>query len=206
MANSELWEKCSTSRPVLYLQSKLVEKKTLNLLIKKNFKSQIFFKMISQQRIESLPKDLDVSLRLGSECPSLIHFYGALFYEVVSKLISFINHLTFLTNAIQIQQNHYWLLTELMSASLDTFQLKASQLRLHLPEVFYAKVSLAVLEALSYMRQHKLMHRDIKPDNILLNSDGEIKLCDFGLSGFTENSVCKSFVGCHLYMPVDIIY
>ena len=74
------------------------------------------------------------------------------------------------------------------------------------PEAEIVKIFIHILNGVAYLHENNIMHRDIKPDNILLNSDGEIKLCDFGLSGFTENSVCKSFVGCHLYMPVDIIY
>ena len=49
------------------------------------------------------------------------------------------------------------------------------------------------------------MHRDIKPSNILLNYTGEIKLCDFGISGFTTNSVCSTFKGCQRYMPPEKI-
>lgn len=38
-------------------------------------------------------------------------------------------------------------------------------------------------------------HRDVKPSNILVNSAGEIKICDFGVSGQLIDSMANSFVG-----------
>lgn len=49
------------------------------------------------------------------------------------------------------------------------------------------------------------MHRDIKPSNVLINSKGEIKLCDFGVSSELENSVADTFVGTGTYMAPERI-
>ncbi|TFK26978.1 STE/STE7/MEK1 protein kinase [Coprinopsis marcescibilis] len=67
-------------------------------------------------------------------------------------------------------------------------------------------VALSVLEGLTYLYdEHRIMHRDIKPSNILFNSEGQIKLCDFGVSGELINSVANTFVGTSVYMSPERI-
>lgn len=92
-----------------------------------------------------------------------------------------------------------------MDTSLDRFYLKTFALKFSMPESFISKVAFSVLTALEFMRNLKLMHRDIKPSNVLLNATGEIKVCDFGISGFTSNSVCTTIKGCQIYMPPEKI-
>ena len=58
------------------------------------------------------------------------------------------------------------------------------------------KIAEAVLGGLKYLYlAHRIMHRDIKPSNVLVNSRGQIKLCDFGVSSELANSVADTFVG-----------
>ncbi len=51
--------------------------------------------------------------------------------------------------------------------------------------------------------KHAIIHRDVKPSNILVNSGGEIKICDFGVSGQLIDSLANSFVGTRSYMSVS---
>ena len=89
-----------------------------------------------------------------------------------------------------------------MDTSLDFFYKKAHDIKEVLPEEFFSKVAFSVLSALCCMKQKEFLHRDIKPSNILINKDGTIKLCDFGISGRLVNSINKSYKGCQIYMPV----
>ncbi|KAE9403210.1 kinase-like protein [Gymnopus androsaceus JB14] len=69
-----------------------------------------------------------------------------------------------------------------------------------------AQVALSVLEGLTYLYDvHRIIHRDIKPSNILCNSKGEIKICDFGVSGELINSIADTFVGTSTYMSPERI-
>ncbi|KAF5378461.1 hypothetical protein D9615_007069 [Tricholomella constricta] len=68
------------------------------------------------------------------------------------------------------------------------------------------QVAYSVLEGLMYLYDvHRIIHRDIKPSNILCNSQGEIKLCDFGVSGELINSIAHTFVGTSIYMSPERI-
>ena len=63
-----------------------------------------------------------------------------------------------------------------------------------------------VLKGLDYLhRKMKVIHRDIKPSNLLLNSKGQIKIADFGVSGkmLHTNDSKSSWVGTLMYMSPE---
>ena len=73
-----------------------------------------------------------------------------------------------------------------------------------IPESCTRKITYAVLRGLAYLREkHQIIHRDIKPSNILVNSQGEIKICDFGVSGQLIDSMAYTFVGTRSYMAPE---
>jgi serine/threonine protein kinase len=57
-----------------------------------------------------------------------------------------------------------------------------------LPEAKANAVLIAMLKALSLAAKKSIVHRDIKPDNILLSKDGRVKLADLGLAKRTDES------------------
>lgn len=49
------------------------------------------------------------------------------------------------------------------------------------------------------------LRADVKPTNVLVNRKGQVKLCDFGVSGQLEKSLAKTNIGCQSYMAPERI-
>lgn len=72
-------------------------------------------------------------------------------------------------------------------------------------EKVLGKIAEGVLSGLSYLHERRIIHRDIKPQNILLDTQGQVKLCDFGVSGEVVNSLATTFTGTSYYMAPERI-
>lgn len=76
-----------------------------------------------------------------------------------------------------------------------------------LPEQVLGAISYQVLKGLHYLhKKARVIHRDIKPTNLLVNSQGQVKIADFGVSGSFEFTLEKksTWAGTKLYMSVSI--
>lgn len=138
---------------------------------------------VNTQEQKRLLMDLDISMR-SSACPFTVHFYGALFRE-----------------------GDVWICMEVMDTSLDKFYPKVFRNGRTMSEDILGKIAYAIVNALHYLHaQLKVIHRDVKPSNVLLNRRGEVKMCDFGISGYLVDSVAKTIdAGCKPYMAPERI-
>ncbi|RZC42531.1 serine/threonine-protein kinase fused-like [Asbolus verrucosus] len=64
-----------------------------------------------------------------------------------------------------------------------------------------------LVSALNYLHSHRVLHRDLKPQNILIDSKNRAKLCDFGFARnmSTGTHVLTSIKGTPLYMAPELI-
>jgi serine/threonine protein kinase len=73
-------------------------------------------------------------------------------------------------------------------------------------EVLIATIMKSCLEAIKVLNENDHFHRDIKAANILLSSDGSIRLGDFGVSTIFKKDLRRnSFVGSYCWMAPEII-
>lgn len=139
---------------------------------------------VDEKEQKQLLMDLDVVMR-SNDCQFIVKFYGALFKE-----------------------GDCWICMELMSISLDKFyKFVHDHLGESIPEEILGKITVATLKALNYLKENlMIIHRDVKPSNILLDKSGNIKLCDFGISGQLVDSIAKTRdAGCRPYMAPERI-
>lgn len=137
-------------------------------------------KMIHLEVKPAIKKQIITELRILDECnsPYIVGFYGAFHSD----------------GEINICMEY------MDGGSLDLVIKKAGKIG----EKYLRKITQAVLRGLSYLREkHQIIHRDVKPSNILVNSQGEIKICDFGVSGQLIDSMANSFVGTRSYMSPE---
>ncbi|XP_021237477.1 dual specificity mitogen-activated protein kinase kinase 7, partial [Numida meleagris] len=122
--------------------------------------------------------DLDVVLK-SHDCPYIVQCFG-----------------TFITNT------DVFIAMELMGTCAEKLK---KRIQGPIPERILGKMTGEIVKALFYLKEkHGVIHRDVKPSNILLDERGQVKLCDFGISGRLVDSKAKTrSAGCAAYMAVS---
>lgn len=159
--------------------NQMIFKRTNKVMAVKRIRSTV-----DEKEQKQLLMDLEVVMK-SNECNYIVQFYGALFKE-----------------------GDCWICMELMDTSLDKFyKFVCEKLDQRIPESILAKITVATVQALNYLKEKlKIIHRDVKPSNILLHSRGDIKLCDFGISGQLVDSIARTKdAGCRPYMAPERI-
>lgn len=135
----------------------------------------------NEEENKRIAMDLDVVLK-SHDCKYIVRCFGCFIFDA-----------------------EVWICMELMSTCFDRL-LKHTNNR-GIPERILGKVTVATVRALSYLKdKHGVIHRDVKPSNILIDTRGNIKLCDFGISGRLVDSKAKTrSAGCAAYMSPERI-
>nr|XP_061801204.1 serine/threonine-protein kinase 36-like [Nerophis lumbriciformis] len=76
-----------------------------------------------------------------------------------------------------------------------------------LPESRVCEIACQLVSALYYLHSRRILHRDMKPQNILFDKNGVVKLCDFGFARAMSIStmVVTSIKGTPLYMSPELV-
>lgn len=76
-----------------------------------------------------------------------------------------------------------------------------------LPEATVQSIAKQLVRALHYLHTNRVIHRDMKPQNILIGANGIVKLCDFGFArAMSSNTmVLTSIKGTPLYMAPELV-
>jgi len=105
-----------------------------------------------------------------------------------------------------VDTNKLWVVMELMDGGCLTDVLEQFD-HVRLDESQISHVCVTTLRALRYIHRSHRIHRDVKSDNILLNSRGEVKIADFGYAAqLTEEKQKRhTVVGTPYWMAPELI-
>ncbi|CAN0091989.1 unnamed protein product [Lampetra planeri] len=127
-------------------------------------------------------------------------------YMVEIEILASCHH----RNIVELMDAFYydfklWILIEFCpGGALDAIMLELDRPLLE-PQI--RVVCRYTLEALCYLHDNKIIHRDLKAGNILLSLDGEVKLADFGVSAKNTKTLQRrdSFIGTPYWMAPEVV-
>ncbi|XP_032187110.1 nik-related protein kinase isoform X3 [Mustela erminea] len=104
------------------------------------------------------------------------------------------------------QRHQLWMVMELCTAGSVTDVVRMTRNQ-SLKEDWIAYISREILQGLAHLHAHRVIHRDIKGQNVLLTHNAEVKLVDFGVSAQVSrtNGRRNSFIGTPYWMAPEVI-
>ncbi|XP_076418933.1 nik-related protein kinase isoform X3 [Peromyscus maniculatus bairdii] len=103
-------------------------------------------------------------------------------------------------------RHQLWIVMELCAAGSVTDVVRMTRNQ-SLKEDWIAYICREILQGLAHLHAHRVIHRDIKGQNVLLTHNAEVKLVDFGVSAQVSrtNGRRNSFIGTPYWMAPEVI-
>jgi serine/threonine protein kinase len=120
---------------------------------------EIFTQMIDKNNVQEFCKEAQVLSRLRH--PNVIQFFG-----------------------VSIHNDTLYLVTEFCKYNLRE-AIELDSIWLPMTKMDKVKIALDIASGIKYLHGKQLCHRDLKPPNILLTEQLNVKICDFGLASVT---------------------
>ncbi|MBL4845680.1 MAG: protein kinase [Planctomycetes bacterium] len=119
-----------------------------------------------------------------------------------AKAVARLNHRN-IVRAVQVGRSgeYYFFAMEFLTGQTASDLIKAQG---RLPERFALMVTRCIAAALTHAWQHQIVHRDIKPDNIMVTQDGQVKLTDLGLARTAKSDSTLTITGVVMGSPAYI--
>eukprot|EP01118_Nematostelium_gracile_P014822 TRINITY_DN5854_c0_g5_i1.p1 TRINITY_DN5854_c0_g5~~TRINITY_DN5854_c0_g5_i1.p1 ORF type:complete len:387 (-),score=127.18 TRINITY_DN5854_c0_g5_i1:47-1207(-) len=149
--------------------------------IKQNRIYAIKFLEIEEEDEHNLLNELSI-LKEAEECPYTVKYFGC---YVKDSTLMFVMEFCDGGSALDV-----------LNATNKT-----------LDEDIISAICSCIVQGLIYLHSHKILHRDLKAGNILLNSEGIAKLADFGVSARLKHTMEKkdTVVGSPYWMAPEVI-
>ncbi|CAF2669529.1 unnamed protein product [Rotaria sp. Silwood2] len=134
----------------------------------------------------SSESDLKAMRAVGNDLhPHIVHFYAALIDFIDGQLV---------------------ICMEALEASMDKFYAilhSCVQPQPILLDTLIRRLAKHIVLSLDYLKSKNIIHRDIKPQNMLVARPAIFKLCDFGICGTLKDSVSLTHLGSLRYLPPE---
>ena len=121
--------------------------------------------------------------------------------KIMSKLRKH-NNIVKLFELFETEEHYCLVMENIVGGNLLNAINKMNKIPENLAKIIFKQL----IQALQYIHSNGIVHRDIKPDNILLDLDNTIKICDFGVSKIIpEGQLIQDSCGTPAFVAPEIL-